>query len=93
MCKEYATVEKKTGNYVRIYDEKEVAEHVTASMGDEFQLVELKDFDYDDVCYECMGYGDDYHYNSYTGEWVCNCDYCPYEEDYRLYEEASQDDD
>lgn len=92
MCKEYATVEKKTGNFIRIYDEKEVGEHVTASMGDEFELIELEDlddgpdFDFDDVCYECTGYGDDYRYDAETDDLVCNCDDCP-------FNEANQDDD
>lgn len=29
-------------------------------------------------CYECGGYGDDYSYDSETGELVCNCDTCPF---------------
>lgn len=29
-----------------------------------------------DWCYECRGYGDDYHYNE-DGELVSSCDDCP----------------
>ena len=36
------------------------------------------DFDFDDVCYECTGYGDDYRYDAETDDLVCNCDDCPY---------------
>ena len=31
-----------------------------------------------DFCYECGGYGDDYHFNKDTGERECNCPKCPY---------------
>ena len=31
-----------------------------------------------DFCYECGGYGDDYHFNKDTGELECNCPKCPY---------------
>lgn len=31
--------------------------------------------DYNDICYECGGYGDDYYYDDY-GELVCACDEC-----------------
>lgn len=31
-----------------------------------------------DRCYECMGYGDDYYYDSETGEDVSACDDCPW---------------
>ena len=34
--------------------------------------------DYDDRCYECTGYGDDYSFDSETGEYVRNCYDCPY---------------
>ena len=33
---------------------------------------------YDDRCYECEGYGDDYYYDADTDEWVSACDDCPY---------------
>lgn len=33
---------------------------------------------FDDVCYECGAYGDDYSYNEETGELERNCDQCPY---------------
>ena len=32
---------------------------------------------YEDYCYECKGYGDDYYIND-DGELVCNCPECPY---------------
>lgn len=32
--------------------------------------------DWDDICYECSGYGDDYYYDPETDELVCNCDTC-----------------
>lgn len=35
--------------------------------------------DYDDWCYECMGYGDDYHYDD-SGELVSSCESCPFNE-------------
>lgn len=31
---------------------------------------------YDDICYECTGYGDDYYLDG-DGELVCACDDCP----------------
>ena len=34
--------------------------------------------DYADRCYECTGYGDDYRYDPDTGDYVKNCDDCPY---------------
>ena len=37
-------------------------------------------FPYDDYCYECKGYGDDYSVNE-EGELVCNCDDCPFNDD------------
>lgn len=40
--------------------------------------------DYYDYCYECGGYGDDYHLDE-DGEWVSSCPGCPYntlEDDY-----------
>ena len=30
--------------------------------------------EYDDYCYECTGYGDDYSF--INGEWIRNCDKC-----------------
>lgn len=35
------------------------------------------DDDYDDRCYECTGYGDDYFMNE-DGEYVSYCPYCPF---------------
>lgn len=32
---------------------------------------------YDDVCYECQGYGDDYYVDE-KGELVCACFECPF---------------
>jgi len=37
--------------------------------------------EYDDRCYECTGYGDDYYYDEESGEWVSACDDCIYAED------------
>ena len=34
--------------------------------------------DYDDYCYECTGYGDDYYYDEEKGEYVKACDDCSY---------------
>lgn len=31
---------------------------------------------YDDICYECTGYGDDYYMNE-DGDIVCACHECP----------------
>lgn len=31
--------------------------------------------EYDDYCYECQGYGDDYGYDD-EGNYVCLCDKC-----------------
>lgn len=72
---------------------EEQEEHATASMDDEFELTESEDFDdedesefdYDDVCYECTGYGDDYRYDAETDDLVCNCDDC-------IYNPVNQDD-
>ena len=33
--------------------------------------------EYDDYCYECGGYGDDYYTND-NGEWVKRCPQCPF---------------
>lgn len=44
---------------------------------EDFDDEDESEFDYD-VCYECTGYGDDYHYDPDTDDWVCNCDDCPY---------------
>lgn len=37
---------------------------------------DLYDLDYD-RCWECGAYGDDYRMDD-NGEWVCNCNDCPY---------------
>lgn len=42
MYQDYATINKKTNRIVRIYDEKEVAECVTAAMGKNFEVIALK---------------------------------------------------
>lgn len=34
-------------------------------------------FNYDDYCYECSGYGDDYYVDD-DGELVSNCETCPF---------------
>lgn len=39
------------------------------------------DYDADDYCYECGGYGDDYHLND-DGELVCRCPECPMNPDW-----------
>ena len=36
-------------------------------------------YDYDDRCYECKGYGDDWILDG-NGEWVRACDDCPFNE-------------
>lgn len=33
--------------------------------------------DYDDYCYECSGYGDNY-YEDEDGELICRCFECPF---------------
>lgn len=42
----------------------------------------IDDFDdyYEDHCYECTGYGDDYYFDEESGEWVCACDECCFNE-------------
>lgn len=35
---------------------------------------------YDDYCYECTGYGDDYFVNE-EGELECRCPTCPFNDD------------
>lgn len=42
MYQDYATINKATKKIVRIYDEKDVAEHTTASMGNNFEVVVLE---------------------------------------------------
>ena len=37
--------------------------------------------DYDDRCYECTGYGDDYYFDEEKGEYVKACDECSYNGD------------
>ena len=32
--------------------------------------------DWDDICYECGGYGDDYYYDEELDEFVCRCETC-----------------
>ena len=47
-------------------------------------MTERNFFDeWDDYCYECQGYGDDYYFDKH-GELVCACDDCPFNgwEDY-----------
>lgn len=43
-------------------------------MDDDVQI----EFDEDDYCYECRGYGDDYYYSD-DGELVCRCSQCPFD--------------
>lgn len=45
-------------------------------MNDEEELDEEYDYDDDDYCYECRGYGDDYFMND-DGELECRCSQCP----------------
>lgn len=35
---------------------------------------------YDDYCYECTGYGDDYYYDEELEEYVSACDKCVHNE-------------
>ena len=37
-------------------------------------------YDYDDICYECKGYGDDYYVDG-EGELICACNECPFLKD------------
>ena len=34
-------------------------------------------YKWNDYCYECGGYGDDYSFDEKTGEWKSNCKDCP----------------
>lgn len=34
---------------------------------------------YDDYCYECTGYGDDWYFDVEKDQWVSACDGCPYD--------------
>ena len=34
-------------------------------------------YDYDDICYECKGYGDDYYVDE-NGDLICACIECPF---------------
>lgn len=43
---------------------------------EEFEPDDLWD-DYDDICYECQGYGDDYYVDE-NGGLECNCFDCPF---------------
>ena len=36
--------------------------------------------EYDDYCYECRGYGDNYYYDEETNDLVCTCYDCPHNE-------------
>ena len=47
---------------------------ITLTMGKEYDYNK----DYDDYCYECTGYGDDYYTDPETGESKCYCLECPY---------------
>lgn len=37
------------------------------------------EMDYDEICYECTGYGDDYYFDE-DGELVSACSECPFRE-------------
>lgn len=39
--------------------------------------------EYDDRCYECRGYGDDYYYDKENDDYVSACDECPFSEQWR----------
>ena len=44
-----------------------------------------EEFEDDDYCYECSGYGDDYYVDDDDGELVCRCPECsmnPYNNDW-----------
>ena len=34
-------------------------------------------YKWNDYCYECSGYGDDYGFDEKTGEWESKCKDCP----------------
>lgn len=34
-------------------------------------------YKWNDYCYECGGYGDDYGFDEKTGEWKSKCKDCP----------------
>lgn len=40
--------------------------------GEIYQWVEMNMYDWDDICYECTGYGDNYE-ESEDGELICRC--------------------
>ena len=46
----------------------------------------MDDYDY---CYECGGYGDDYHLDE-NGEWVSSCPGCPKCNEYEERKEESR---
>lgn len=43
-------------------------------------------YDWDDICYECTGYGDDYEVDE-EGELICRCSTCPFNTDREWEEE------
>ena len=55
--------------------------------GEIYQWVEMNMYDWDDICYECAGYGDNYEESEY-GELICRCSTCPNNVD-REWEEES----
>ena len=36
--------------------------------------------EWNDYCYECTGYGDDYSWNEETQSFESNCPHCPFNE-------------
>jgi len=43
-------------------------------------------YDWDDICYECTGYGDNYEVDE-NGELICRCSKCPFNTDMEWEEE------
>lgn len=43
-------------------------------------------YDWDDICYECTGYGDDYELDE-EGELIFRCSTCPFNTDREREEE------
>ena len=54
--------------------------------GEIYQLVEMNMYDWDDICYECTGYGDNYE-ESEDGELICRCSTCSFNTDREWEEE------
>lgn len=61
-------------------DDETIKSRIEKSATDKM-VDEMNDFDdyYEDHCYECTGYGDDYYVDD-DGELVCACDECCFNE-------------